>query len=64
MKKSIYFYLKSAFEKIQNASIEEKSCRLTFDECRAISIHPAIPDAIGNYQAWEFDDEGNILTDM
>ena len=51
MKKSIYFYIKSAFEKIQDASIKEKSCRLTFDECRAISNHHAIPDAIGNYEA-------------
>lgn len=57
------FYIQSAFRKIDNASLREKGCRLTFDECRAITLHHAIPDAIGDYDQWEFDSNGELIED-
>ena len=64
MDKSTYFYIKSAFIKISNSSIKRKGCRLSFEECRAISDSHEISDAIGGYDHWKFDNDGKLITDV
>lgn len=59
--KSAYFYIRSAFRKIDAASIKKKGCKLTKEEVFAISIHHAIPDAVGDYEEWIFDEDGQLL---
>ena len=59
--KSAFFYIQSAFKKINNASMKNKGCKLTKDEVFAISIHHAIPDAIGDYEEWVFDENGELI---
>ena len=61
---SAYWYIQSAFTKILNATLKEKGCYLTKEECSAIQSHHAIPDAIGNYEMWEFDENGEIRSDI
>ncbi len=61
---SVYLHIQAAFTKINNASLKDKGCRLTKEEVQAISLHHAIPEAIGDYDDWEFDEEGNILTEI
>ena len=60
--KSAYYYIKSAFTKIQNASLKRKGCHLSFEECMAICNSHEITGAIGSYDNWEFDDNGKLLT--
>jgi hypothetical protein len=56
------FYIQSALRKIENASRKEKGgCRLTFDECRAFSLHDQLADAFGDYDQWEFDEYGQHI---
>lgn len=61
---SVYFYIQSAFRKLAKSQNKNKSCLLTKEEVRAIALHHAIPDAIGDFDAWEFDENGEILTEI
>jgi len=58
---SIFKHIQSAFRKISNADFKKRGCRLSADEVRAICMHHAIPDAIGDYEKWEFDSNGDLL---
>lgn len=58
---SVFLHIQSAFRKINDASLKNKGCRLTKEEVFAISIHHAIPDAIGNYEAWKFDKYDELI---
>lgn len=53
------FYIQSAFRKISMAGLKKKGgCRLTLEECIAISNHCGLHEGIGNYDEWEFDEDG------
>lgn len=58
---SIFKHIQTAFRKIECANAKEKGCSLSADEVRAISMHHALPDAIGDYDEWKFDAEDNLI---
>ena len=58
---SVFLHIQSAFRKINLAALKQKSCRLTKEEVFAISIHHAISEAIGDYEMWEFDEDGQLI---
>ena len=61
---SVYLHIQSAFRKIALAALKQKGCRLTKEEVFAISIHHAIPEAVGDYEEWEFDEDGGIINTL
>lgn len=61
---SVFLHIQSAFTKIYKADLKNKGCRLTKEECHAIGLHHAIPEAIGDYDEWEFDEDGDIITEI
>ncbi len=61
---SQYFYIQSAFIKIHEAGLKNKGCKLTKEEVNAINLHHAIPEAIGDYEEWEFDENGYLKEDL
>ena len=58
---SIFKHIQTAFQKIARSALKNKGCYLSADEVSAISMHHAIPDAIGDYDEWEFDAEDNLI---
>ena len=57
----VSFYIRSAFQKLDKAALKRKGCKLTKEEVSAISIHHAIPEAVGDYDQWKFDDNNDLI---
>lgn len=58
---SIFKHIQIIFRKILDTYFKNKGCRLSANKVRVISIHHAIPDAIGDYKEWKFDSNGDLI---